>query len=94
MKFTEHAKHKLQHGEKFPYDASDRWWNGTVRPPPKAKDWAHAAARGILSDLQGRHTIKWGFDNIDESTRKEIVASLAAIIREANHRKPQEKAAT
>lgn len=51
------------------------------------KDWAHAAARGVVADLQGRRAIKWGFDDIDEEIRAEIVASLAAIIRLA-HQEP------
>jgi hypothetical protein len=71
----------LEHGNKFPYDAPDGWWDGPDASPPPATDWAHAAARGILGDLTDRHTIKWSFDNIDEETRAEIVQSLAAIIR-------------
>lgn len=83
---AEHIEHCLKRGADFPYDASDKWWNSDGKKAPKAKDWAHAAARGALADLQDRHTIKWGFDNIDEYTRREIVATMAAIIRAAKER--------
>lgn len=72
---------RVRHGNKFPYDAPDKWWDGDASNPPKADDWAHSAARGVLADLQDRRGIKYGFDNIDEGVRAEIVASLAAIIR-------------
>jgi len=71
----------LNHGGNFPYDAPDKWWDGTGENPPAPDDWAHAAARGVAADLQGRGGIKHGFDNIDEDIRTEIISSLAAIIR-------------
>ncbi len=77
------AKHRLEHGAKFPYDADDKWWNGGGENPPPAKDWAHAAARGVLADLNDRGGIKHGFNEIDEDVRAEIVESLAEIIRRA-----------
>lgn len=77
------AEQSLRHGNEFPYDASDAWWRSHSRKPPRAKDWAHRAARGILADLTDRRAVKWGFDDVDGATRKEIAASLAAIIREA-----------
>lgn len=77
------ARFRLQHGAQFPYDASDAWWERSGRPP-RAKDWAHRAARGIIADLKDRRAIKWGFDNVDEDVRREIVATLAEIIREAS----------
>jgi hypothetical protein len=73
------ARHDLEHGDKFPFDVSDRRWNSGKIPPPK--DWAHRAARGIIADLQDRRGIKGGFDDIDLRTRIEIVKRLAAIIR-------------
>jgi hypothetical protein len=75
------AKHALEHGQQYPYDAPDSW--SSDNPPPPAKDWAHAAARGILSDLNDRRSIKNGFLGIDEDVRVEIVESLAGIIRAA-----------
>lgn len=81
-KMTEHVEHRLQHGAEYPYDASDAWWASKQRrKPPKPKDWAHEAARGIVADLKDRRGIKWGFDDIDEDVRKEIVATIASIIR-------------
>lgn len=71
----------------WPFDAPDDWWASTKEgDAPASKDWAHYAARGIIADLGDRHTIKWGFENVDELVRMEIVASLAEIIRTA-HRK-------
>ena len=76
---------RLQHGNKFPYDASDKWWYEEIEdpgPPPEPKDWAHAAARGVVADLQDRRGIKDGFNRVDEETRKNIVETIAAIIRQ------------
>lgn len=73
------ANHALERGAQYPYDAPDSWSSDT--PPPPAKDWAHAAARGVLADLTDRRSIKNGFRDIDEDVRLEIVESLAEIIR-------------
>jgi hypothetical protein len=76
------AKQALAHGERYPYDAPDSWWHSSSdagRPP--ATDWAHAAARGILADLNDRRGIKIGFNGIDEGVRVDIVTALADIIR-------------
>jgi hypothetical protein len=74
------AQISLETGRKFPYDQGER------RRPPKAKDWAEAAARGVLADLCDRRGIKWALqdDEITDDVRREIVASLAAIIRLAH----------
>lgn len=77
------AQRTLERGAKFPYDAPDAWWDTNGDNPPAAEDWAHAAARGVVSDLKGRRGIKHGFANIDEDIRVEIVASLAEVIRVA-----------
>ena len=75
-------KQWLKHGSLFPYDASDSWWEKGGKPPPSASK-AHTAARGVIAELQDRRGIKHGFDGIDEELRKEIVETLAQIIREA-----------
>lgn len=72
---------QIEMGTNYPYDASDAWWEADGKKPPRHKDWAHAAARGVLADLQDRGGIKHGFDNVDEDVRRDIVESLAAIIR-------------
>ncbi|ATF86917.1 hypothetical protein [Burkholderia gladioli] len=70
---------------KWPFDASDAWWNDDSRyVAPPAVDSAHAAARAIIRDLSDRSAIKRGFENIGEETRVEIVTKLAAIIRAAS----------
>lgn len=75
------AKHTLERGQKYPYDAPDDWWQGDDTPALPPADWAHAAARGVIADLCDRGGIKHGFNNIDEEIRAEIVSSLASIIR-------------
>lgn len=78
------AKIRIAHGNAYPYDAPDAWWDAdTMLTPPAAIDWAHTAARGILADLKDRRTIKWSLDNIDEDVRADIVSSIAEIIRAA-----------
>lgn len=80
MRGFEQARHSLKRGSEWPYDAPDLWRGDDDAPPP-AKDWAHAAARGILYDLSDRSGIKHGFSGIDEDVRKEIVEAIADIIR-------------
>jgi hypothetical protein len=76
------AQHRLDSGEKWPYDAPDSWWKAdSPNDPPPATDWAHAAARGVLADLNDRRGIKWKLQEIDEEVRAELVASMADIIR-------------
>lgn len=68
----EMADRNLKHGEDFPYDGEGA-----------AKDWAHAAARGVLADLLDRRGIKWEFEKVDADVRVDIVMAIAAIIRAA-----------
>lgn len=80
------ARTQIAHGNAFPFDASDAWWNDAAEQRrPKPTDWAHSAARGIIASLQDRAGIKHGLSTvrIDEATRAEIVGTLAEIIREA-----------
>jgi hypothetical protein len=81
------AKQTIKHGNEFPLDAPDAWWDdaGTHNPAPPPKDWAHSAARGIIANLEDRRGIKHGFENLDEAVRVEIVESLAEIIRESSN---------
>jgi hypothetical protein len=82
------AGRDIKFGNQYPYDAPDSWRSNDIdqkAPPPV--DWAHSAARGILSNLNDRRGIKQELRQIDESTRKEIVESVAEIIREAEKTK-------
>jgi len=74
----------LAHGAAFPFDGSASFWTHGEKPEP-AKDWAHAAARGIIANLADRRGIKQELDthNIEAEMRVEIIEDLAAIIREA-----------
>lgn len=69
---------RLEHGNKYPYDAPDDWEVTTPLPPI---DRAHATARGIIADLTDRSGIKHGFSDIDQGIRVDIVEDLASIIR-------------
>ena|ERR1019366_10032770 len=78
----------LAHGAKFPYDASEDWYESDdTRSPPPATDWAHAAARGVVADLTDRRGIKNGFDDVDDETKVEIISTMAEIIRLAHEQK-------
>jgi ribosomal protein S12 methylthiotransferase accessory factor YcaO len=48
----------------------------------KPRDRFEHIAEAIISDLRDRHTIKWGFDNLDQEVSEEIVEALAAIVKE------------
>lgn len=80
---SKEAEANYKHGQRFPYDAPDSWWHSNKMPPPAAKDWAHAAARGILADLGDRRGIKQELEELDEDIRVEIAEAIAGIIRYA-----------
>jgi hypothetical protein len=67
----------LECAEIYPYDADD---NDIFLP---SHDWAEMAARGVVYDLLDRRNIKHGFNNVDEDVRREIIVTLADIIRTA-----------
>lgn len=69
---SDQIQRTLELGEKYPYDG-----------PGKSKNWAHLAARGILADLQDRRGIKHEFNEVDEDIRKEIIQTMASIIKKA-----------
>lgn len=73
------AQSDLDSGRKYPYDQPDA--DESVTP---AADWAHAAARGILSNLKGRGGIGNELEQLDEELRKEVVDEAAEIIRLAH----------
>lgn len=81
------AKYRIEAGREFPFDAPDGWMRG--QPTPQEIDSAHAAARGILADLCDRSGIKYGFSDIDEDVRIEIINSIAEIIRQAMTEPPK-----
>lgn len=49
-------KQRIKHGNEFPFDAPDCWWQDRTNCDynTEPKDWAHATARGIVEDLQDR----------------------------------------
>ena len=77
------ARIRVEQGMDNPYDAPDNWRLLNEDPPPLHKDWAHAAARGVMADLNDRRGIKDTLLTVDESVRVELVESLADIIRHA-----------
>ncbi|MFN7817836.1 MAG: hypothetical protein ACK5OQ_16525 [Burkholderiales bacterium] len=88
------AKHRLDHGARWPYDGGPAFWEDSSAPmtaaqlsgktAAPAKDWAHAAARGVLADLSDRRGIKWELEKVDHEVRAEMTESLAEIIRLAH----------
>jgi hypothetical protein len=48
-----------------------------------AKDWAHAAVRGVIDELLDRGGIGHALQDVDQVIRKEIVESLSDIVRAA-----------
>ncbi|WP_206619294.1 hypothetical protein, partial [Mesorhizobium sp. M1A.F.Ca.IN.020.32.1.1] len=58
----------LVQGNKYPYESIDDQYGDNA---PASVDWAHAAARGVMSDLEDRRDIKWALDNIDDDVRVE-----------------------
>jgi hypothetical protein len=78
------AQRRLQSGAQYPYDTPHDWRHqGDQSNPPPAKDWAHAAARGCIAELDGRGGADAFFDGVDDAARVEIVGALADIIRTA-----------
>lgn len=77
------GRYWLGRGLEYPFDAPDEWWDSTDVPPPPSEDWAQAAARGVVANLKDRRGIKQGFADLDEDVRREIIADLSDIIREA-----------
>lgn len=73
------ATQNLEAGSKFPYDQPD-----DVDAPVPATDWAHAAARGVLSNLRGRGGIGNELEQLDEELRQEIISEAAEVIRQAH----------
>jgi hypothetical protein len=74
----------LRRGERFPYDATDEWRrSASSTPAPPARDWAHQAARGVVSNLCDRRGIKQVLAGLDEEVRADLVRDLADIIHAA-----------
>jgi hypothetical protein len=85
---TTEAEIRIKHGAEFPYDAGEEWWDGDGETlPPPATDWAHAAARGILADLNDRRGIKHALHDVDHDVRQKLTADLAEIIRAADRQR-------
>lgn len=81
---TSTAKFQIEHGNKYPYDASDDWWKTEGVSAPKPKDCAHRAARGVMCALSDRRGIKWELENVDQDCREEMVKEVADVIRLAS----------
>ncbi|MBJ2181750.1 hypothetical protein JC795_26575 [Pseudomonas veronii] len=89
---AKYAASMLASGDRNPFDAPDGWGDSET-PPPPPHDWAERAARGIISELDDRGAaMNEAFhpEKIDLETRQEIVAVMAAIMREARRQKDDE----
>lgn len=71
------TKTALKDGDNFPYELTP----GDNLTPP---DWAHRAARGVIANMLDRSGIKQELRAIDMDTRKELIASIASVIRQAH----------
>ena len=63
----------------YPYDAPDGWDFDN----PLDNDVELTAARAIIHNLMDRRDIKRGFEHVDEDVRREIVETIALIIKVA-----------
>lgn len=85
---VEDAEYELKMGDRWPYDASYAWHNIKGATPPPPVDWAHRAARGVISKLCDNNDIDDALGIIlDDNSRTEIVKLLADIIRLAEQQK-------
>lgn len=84
-KMVAHFTSQYEHGQEFPFDATDEWWSSDDLDdgPPPPIDWAHAAARGIIADIQSREDLCdiFAHSEFDAETRVNMVLTMAAIIR-------------
>jgi hypothetical protein len=71
------AIRSLDSGHRCAYEQDD---DGNA---PAPMDWAHFAARGVLSNLGGRRGMDCAINDLDQEIRQEIVDTVAAIIRMA-----------
>lgn len=75
------ANADIEHGNKYPFDASDAWWKGEDETlPENFEAWQYRAARGVIANMQDRAGIKHELGGISEDTRREIIESIASII--------------
>lgn len=70
--YTKAVRH-LEWGGRWPYDTD----------ADTAKDWAHAAVRGIVDELRDRGGIGHALQDVDQVIRAEIVEKLSDIVRAA-----------
>lgn len=72
QRFNTIAEIRLGQGAKYPYHGKP------------AEDWAERAALGVLADLCDRRGIKHELQDTDADIKREMVKSLAEIIRAAH----------
>lgn len=74
---------RVERGASFPFDGSDEFWSTdeTFQADP-ARNWVHAAARGIMSDVRDRRGIKQSFQIFEwlEADRVKLISDLSGII--------------
>lgn len=70
------SQRSLESGALHPYDQPDG-----IEDPVPASDWAHAAARGVISNLEGRRGVGNELESYDVEIRMEIISEIAEIIR-------------
>lgn len=84
----ERAEEALEYGRQMPFDAPEWWWNSSDDlPPPRPRDWAHKAARGVMAELQGRVGIKDSLGDVPHALARDVVLVIAEVIRLAESRR-------
>jgi len=75
---------RVHAGNEYPYDAPDNWWKNVAPKEIPPRNWAHAAARGVMAELRGDSLNSRGLLEADEETRDALIHMLELIIRAAH----------
>jgi hypothetical protein len=86
MNLNDRAREALRYGAQVPFDCEITGDPDEFKPP-RVKDWAVRAARGVCAELQGRAGMKEIMGNIYPTQARDLVQVIAAIIREADRRR-------
>lgn len=76
------AEEAIAYAKEAPFDAPAGFWEDTsTKPPPRARNWQHRAARAVIAELQGRESMRQVLGEVEQPLAGEIVATITEIIR-------------
>lgn len=78
------AMQRVTAGNAYPYDAPDNWWRNTTAREIPPRNWAHAAARGVMAELRTDPNDIHRIQDADQIARDRLVHMLELIIRAAH----------